>query len=394
MSSNVDVSTIFGKYPKAKLLWDAPAPIEYLDHLTAKVKGHLEFYIKREDYNSGIAFGGNKLRKLEYVVGDALAQGADTLVTTGGVQSNHMRQTTAAANKHGLKTVLAPRDAVPNDSNEYRSLGNVQLSQILGATLLPVGTAEHEAMEYVRNQGGKPYWIPSGASQHPLGGLGYAQCKFICSCQVYNCSIESVPVPITEDVLTYCYCKNHADHRMCPGAFEVIAQEKELGIIFDTILVSCASGSTLGGMVAGFRLAEKTSRNAQPSQTASEPIKRRLIGIQAMTQEKEEITQSVLEIAIKAGSLIGLEPGDITGEEFEIDGRFNAGQYGRLDQKTSDAIKELATLEGIVTDPVYTGKALAAMLHRVRSDEFTTSQRILFVHTGGQSALSAYPELK
>ena len=184
MSNNAELPKTFDQYPKAKLLWKGPAPIEYLDRLTATVNSHLKFYVKREDCNSGLAFGGNKLRKLEYVIGDALAQGVDTLVTTGGVQSNHMRQTTAAANKHGLKTVLTPRDAVSNDSHEYRCLGNVQLNQILGATVLPVGTTEEEAMEYVRKQGGKPYWIPSGASTHPLGGLGYARCKSSGSCQV------------------------------------------------------------------------------------------------------------------------------------------------------------------------------------------------------------------
>ena len=207
-----------------------------------------------------------------------------------------------------------------------------------------------------------------------------------------ECSTRSIQS--THSVPIDCSDKGHTNHQNTVGAFEIIEQEKSLGTVFDTILVSCASGSTLGGMVAGFRLAEKISCNAQPTNSASDFTKRRLIGVQAMTQTREEITGLVLDIAIRTGSLIGLEPGDITGDELEIDGRFNAGQYGRLDEKTSDAIKELARLEGIVTDPVYSGKALAAMLYRVRADEFPTSQRILFVHTGGQSAMSAYPDMK
>ena len=141
-------------------------------------------------------------------------------------------------------------------------------------------------------------------------------------------------------------------------------------------------------MVAGFKLAEKLGYETNKTG------KRRIIGIQATTQAPEEITKLVLEYAVNTGSLLGLSSGDITSEDFEIDSRFNAGQYGKLDVKTSDAIKELARLEGILTDPVYTGKALAAMLHRLRAGELSQSQQILFVHTGGQTAISAYPELK
>jgi 1-aminocyclopropane-1-carboxylate deaminase len=157
---------------------------------------------------------------------------------------------------------------------------------------------------------------------------------------------------------------------------------------FDTIIVTCASGSTLGGMVAGFKLAEKLGFEANRSE------RRRVIGIQAMTQTKEEVTKLILDCATRTGNLLGLASGEISSDDFEIDGRFNAGQYGKLDVQTIDAMKELARLEGILTDPVYTGKAFTAMLHKLRAGEFIHSQQILFVHTGGQAAISAYPELK
>ena len=185
-----------------------------------------------------------------------------------------------------------------------------------------------------------------------------------------------------------------ANHTILAGAFELIHQEKEQGFVFDTIIVSCASGSTLGGMIAGFKLAEKLSTITISPDAQPKLKNRRLIGIQAMTQPKEEITQLVLDIARQTATLLDIRPDDITGDEFEVDDRFNAGQYGRLDDKTTQAIKTLASLEGILTDPVYTGKALAGMLHMAKEGELRKSQNVLFVHTGGAPAMSAYPELK
>lgn len=341
----VNLPPTFAEIPRVKLLFDHPSPLEKLERLSAVLDCGSTFWIKREDCNSGLAYGGNKVRKLEYVIHDALANGADTLVTTGGLQSNHMRQTAAAAARLGFKTVLAPLNAFPSEDEEYRYSGNLQLDHIMDAELLPTDITQHDAMEHVRQNGGTPYWIPAGASAHPLGGLGYAR-----------------------------------------WFFELLEQEKALGINFDTIVVPTASGSTLAGMVAGFKLAKKAGLESISN--------RRFIGIQAMTQSKEEITKLLSGIVHTTGSKIGLEEDNYGANDFEVDSSFNAGRYGKLDARTGEAIKELAKLEGILADPVYTGKALTGLLHKARAGEFAGSKHVLFCHTGGQAALSAYPSLK
>ncbi|KAF2101767.1 1-aminocyclopropane-1-carboxylate deaminase [Rhizodiscina lignyota] len=333
----------FSDIPRKQLLFSQPSAVEKLKRLTGSINDGVSFWIKREDCNSGLAFGGNKVRKLEYILQDAIDQGADTLLTTGGLQSNHMRQTTAAAARLGLKVALLPKDAVASDDAEYRRLGNIQLNAIMSAETFPVGTTMEDAEASIRSRGGRPYFIPSGASTHPLGGLGFAR-----------------------------------------WAFELVEQEKSLGVRFDTIVTSVASGSTLGGMVAGFKLAQKTSADSSP---------RRLIEIQAMTQSLEEIGDLLLSIAQTAAEKIGLKLDDITKDDFEAVGSFHAGAYGRLDDQTSEGIKEFARLEGILTDPVYTGKAITGLLHLAREGEFRGSKNVLFCHTGGQVALSAYPRL-
>lgn len=341
----IDLPSPFADIPRVKLLFDQPTPIEKLERLTTELDSSSTFWIKREDCNSGLAFGGNKVRKLEYVLPDALAAGADTIVTTGGLQSNHMRQTAAAASRLGLKVVLRPMNAVPSNDAEYQYLGNLQLDHMMNAEILPTDTKQEDAMDHVKQSGGTPYWIPAGASTNPFGGLGFAR-----------------------------------------WVFELLKQEEELGVTFDTIIVPTASGSTLAGIIAGFKLAQKNDYVTND--------KRRVIGIQAMTQSREEITKLLLRIAHETGQKLGLDDDEITANDFEVDANFNAGRYGVLDAKTSEGIKELARLEGILTDPVYTGKALAGMLHKARAGEFSGSKNVLFCHTGGQSALSAYPSLK
>jgi 1-aminocyclopropane-1-carboxylate deaminase len=185
-------------------------------------------------------------------------------------------------------------------------------------------------------------WIPSGASTHPLGGLGYAR-----------------------------------------FAFELAAQEKDMDIFFDTIIVSCASGSTLGGIIAGFKLLSKSGGKA-----------RKVIGIDAFADEVGKSATSVLQIAKKTALKIGLLESDILPENVVIDERWNAGSYGFVDDKTEEAIKLMARVEGILIDPVYTGKAFAGLIGKARSGEFVESQNVLFVHTGGVPSLSAYPGLR
>lgn len=324
-------------------------------------------WIKHEDTNSALAYGGNKVRKLEYVLADALAKKATHLVTVGGVQSNSQRQVTAAGNRFGMKTVLTPDEKIGNPSQEdreaYESAGNVQINDVLGAKWKPATVEDREKakqeggdslayevaafreMDRIKSEGGTPYFIPSGASLHVLGGLGFAR-----------------------------------------WAFEVAQQEKELGVRFNVIVVSTASGSTLGGMVAGFKLIGREDAEAG---TAN----RRLIGIQATSCDLSETSRVVVKSGRNTANLIGLQENDIKEEDFELDGRYNAGSYGHLNDETTEAIKMLAKTEGILTDPVYTGKAVAGLLGLVREGTFDLAQNVLFVHTGGSPALSAYPSL-
>src|SRR6476619_7431790 len=225
----------FERYP----LLFGPSPVHRLERLTAHLGG-AAIWAKREDCNSGLAYGGNKMRKLEYLVADALGQGCDTLVSIGGVQSNHTRQVAAAAARTGLKCVLVQESWVEWPDVVYDRVGNIQLSRIMGADVrlvqseFGIGFKEswEQALEDVRSWGGQPYAIPAGASDHPLGGLGFAG-----------------------------------------WADEVAAQEAELGVFFDTIVVCSVTGSTQAGMIAGFAGQERERRvlgidgSARPAET-------------------------------------------------------------------------------------------------------------------------------
>ncbi|KAI9150290.1 1-aminocyclopropane-1-carboxylate deaminase [Paramyrothecium foliicola] len=338
----VDLPAPFDDIPRTKLLYDGPSHIERLDRITAAAGEGTTVWIKRDDCNSGLAFGGNKVRKLEYVLADALAQGADTLVTVGGVQSNHMRQTAAAAARLGLQVALCPRDIATSGKEEYNYSGNVQLNSILGAESFPVGTSEDEAAKALRKRGRKPYTIPPGASTHPFGGLGYAR-----------------------------------------WAFEVLEQEAQLSVTFDVVVTVVGSGSTIGGMIAGFKLADKLGKpNA----------KKRLLGFSIFNRPPQESAELILSIAKTTASKIGLSPDDVTRDDFELNTEFHGGAYGNLDDRTAEGIREVARAEGILLDPVYTGKAFTGLLHAVRNGELK-GKTVLFCHTGGQAALSAYPQL-
>src|SRR5215470_4702867 len=222
-------------FPRYRLMF-GPSPVHPLERLSAHLGG-VNIWAKREDCNAGLAFGGNKVRKLEYLVPDALAQGADTLVSIGGVQSNHTRQVAAVAAKLGLKAVLVQEKWVDWPDVVYDRVGNIQLSRIMGADVrlvdagfgIGVKASWERALDDVRTAGGKPYAIPAGASDHRLGGLGFAN-----------------------------------------WAHEVAGQERELGVFFDTIIVCSVTGSTQAGMIAGF--AALPGANRQP---------RRVLGIDA-----------------------------------------------------------------------------------------------------------------
>ncbi|TVY46437.1 putative 1-aminocyclopropane-1-carboxylate deaminase [Lachnellula occidentalis] len=345
--STVALPEPFASIPKADFLF-GPSPIHHLPRISEALGGKISIWAKREDCNSGIAFGGNKTRKLEYLIPEALEQGCDTLISIGGVQSNHTRQVAGVAAKLGLKAKLVQEHWVEWNDPGYDKVGNIQLSRMMGAApRLDPSTfgIEHKPTlanltQEVIDAGGKPYYIPAGASDHPLGGLGFAR-----------------------------------------WAFEVEAQEKAHGVFFDTIIVCAVTGSTFAGMVAGFKWIEKNGGR-----------KRRVIGIDASAKPKETRDQ-VLRIAKFTGVRIGLEEGDVTAADVELDERYHDGCYGIPGEMTKAAMRFGAQTEGFITDPVYEGKSLAGMMDLVRKGEIQEGSTVLYAHLGGQLALNAYSGL-
>src|SRR5918994_2990146 len=328
----------FARHP----LLFGPSPVHRLDRLTEHLGG-AALWAKREDVNSGIAFGGNKTRKLEYLVADALHTGCDTLVSIGGVQSNHTRQVAAVAARSGLKAVLVQESWVDWPDVVYDRVGNIQLSRIMGADVRLVGEqfgigfkrTWEEAIADVERSGGKPYPIPAGASDHELGGLGFAG-----------------------------------------WAAEVERQERELGVFFDTIIVCSVTGSTQAGMIAGF---------------AAQGQERRVIGIDGSAKPAETHEQ-VARIARRTADLIEVGR-DLRDDEIVLDDRYHAGTYGIPDEGTLEAIRAAGRLEGMITDPVYEGKSMAGMIDLVSRGEIEKGSNVLYAHLGGQPALSAYAGL-
>ncbi len=328
-------------FPRHPLLF-GPSPVHPLERLTAHLGG-ARLWAKRDDCNSGLAYGGNKTRKLEYLVADALAQGCDTLVSIGGVQSNHTRQVAAAAARTGMGCVLVQESWVDWPDVTYDRVGNILLSRLMGADVrlvragFGIGFKEswEQALADVEAAGGKPYAIPAGASDHRLGGLGFAS-----------------------------------------WAREVEAQERELGVFFDTIVVCSVTGSTQAGMVAGFAAGER---------------ERRVLGIDGSARPAETREQ-VARIARTTAELIGLDR-ELRDDEIELDERYHAGTYGIPDEQTLDAMRLAARLEGMITDPVYEGKSMAGMIDLVSRGEIDRGSTVLYAHLGGQPALNAYAAL-
>ncbi|MFX0591856.1 1-aminocyclopropane-1-carboxylate deaminase [Melissospora conviva] len=328
-------------HPRAQLLF-GPSPVHPLERLTAHLGG-ARLWAKREDCNSGLAFGGNKVRKLEYLAADALAKGCDTLVTIGGVQSNHTRAVAAVAARLGLKAVLVQESWVDWPDAVYDKVGNILLSRLMGADVrlikaeFGIGVKEswEAALAEVTRDGGTPYPIPAGASDHPLGGLGFAN-----------------------------------------WAREVEQQERELGVFFDTVVVCSVTGSTQAGMVAGFAAGQRP---------------RRVIGIDASAKPAETRDQ-ILRIARRTADLIDLGR-ELRADEVELDERYHGGTYGIADERTLAAMRLAGRLEGMITDPVYEGKSMAGMIDLVATGEIEAGSNVLYAHLGGQPALNGYSAL-
>ncbi|QPL96773.1 1-aminocyclopropane-1-carboxylate deaminase [Streptomyces clavuligerus] len=332
-------------YERYPLLF-GPSPVHPLERLTERLGG-AELWAKREDCNSPIAYGGNKTRKLEYLVADALAQGCDTLVSIGGVQSNHTRQVAAVAARAGLRCVLVQESWVEWPDSVYDKVGNILVSRLAGAEVrlvradFGIGVKEswERALREVEAAGGRPYAIPAGASDHPLGGLGFAN-----------------------------------------WAYELAGQEEELGVFFDTVVVCSVTGSTQAGMVAGFAALEEAG--GRP---------RRVLGIDASAAPRRTREQ-IGRIARTTGSLIGVER-VVRDAEIELDERYHAGVYGIPDETTLEAMRLAARTEGMITDPVYEGKSMAGLIDLVGRGEIGADSTVLYAHLGGQPALNAYSAL-
>jgi len=329
----------FERYP----LSFGPTPIEKLARLSAHLGDKVTIYAKREDCNSGLAFGGNKIRKLEYIVPDALASGADTLVTIGGVQSNHTRQVAAVAAKLGMKCRLVQESWVPFPDAVYDRVGNILMSRLLGAEIelvdegFDIGIREswERALQDVRDKGGKPYPIPAGASVHKFGGLGFVG-----------------------------------------FAEEVRAQEEDLGFKFDYIVVCTVTGSTHAGMVVG------SSKDGRA---------RNVIGIDA-SGTPEQTHAQVLDIARRTAELVELGT-EIGAEDVVLKTDYAYPAYGVPSAETNDAIRLCARLEGMITDPVYEGKSMQGLIDLVDKNFFPTGSNVLYAHLGGVPAINGYSYL-
>lgn len=326
----------FERYP----LTFGPTPIEFLPRLSEAIGADVEIYAKRDDCNSGLALGGNKLRKLEYIVPDALASGADTLVSIGGVQSNHTRMVAATAAKIGMKCVVIQESWVPHDDAVYDRVGNILLTRLMGADSrlvndgfdIGIRKSWEDALQSVRDSGGKPYAIPAGASVHKYGGLGYVG-----------------------------------------FAEEVRSQEAEMNIKFDYIIVCVVTGSTQAGMIVGF---------------AADDRAHRVIGIDG-SGTPNQLHKQVRGIVDQTADLVGLKRA-VREDEIIINPDYAYPAYGVPSAETNEAIRLAARTEAMITDPVYEGKSMQGMIDLAKKGFFPKGSKILYAHLGGAPALNGY----
>ncbi len=338
MSNNIDrlIKEKLSMWPTAGLAL-LPTPIHPIKNFGAMLEGQ-DLGLKRDDL-TGLEGGGNKTRKLDYLVGDALKIGADMLVTVGAIQSNHTRQTAAAAAKNNMKCALLHYGWTKDSGPNYRKVGNIFLSSMMGADLFIDETIRPiedqgpltDFVEYLKNQGHKPYLIDGGASDHHLGTLGYLGC-----------------------------------------AQEIVEQCNERGFQFDYVVQCTGSSSTQAGLVAGFKAMEQ---------------KTRVIGI---ADDEETIIKRgrVLKLANDVLKLTGIRA-KVMANDVEIIAA-DKSHYGERDAKTMDAIRLFAQKEALIADPVYEGKAIRGLLELNQQGRFEKGSKILLMHLGGSPAIHAY----
>ncbi|MEM9335800.1 MAG: D-cysteine desulfhydrase [Pseudomonadota bacterium] len=331
------LSSQLESFPRSRLA-HLPTPLEFLPRLTKHLGGP-DIYVKRDDC-TGLGSGGNKTRKLEFVMAEAIAAGATVVITQGAVQSNHARQTAAAACKLGLRCELLFENRVSEPEHDYLNSGNVLLDRMFGAAIrhYPKGTDMNDAMTSVadewRAKGETPFVIPGGAS-NTTGALGYVDC-----------------------------------------ARELLVQADEIGIPLDHVVHATGSAGTQAGLVAGFRV----SGSAVPVLG---------IGVNAPQDVQEA---RVFDLACKTASLLG-SPDAVAREDVVADCNYIGDGYGISTPAMVEAVLLLARLEGLLFDPVYSGKALAGFIDLVGQGHFSSASSVVFLHTGGAAALFAYNAL-
>lgn len=324
------------KFPRANLA-HLPTPLELMPRLSEHLGGP-DIYVKRDDC-TGLASGGNKTRKLEFSMGEALAQGADTIITVGAVQSNHVRQTAAAACKLGLACEVMLEHRVQQPSDVYSNSGNVFLDRIYGANLreYPAGTDFNAAMieiaDEVSAKGGTPYYVPGGAS-NAVGALGYVEC-----------------------------------------GIELLSQCEQQELVLDHVVTATGSAGTHAGLAVGLR-----------GSGSDLPILG--FGVNAPQDIQEE---RVFKLAVETADLVSA-PGCVTRDDIIADCNYIGPGYGEPTESMNEAILMLARQEGLLFDPVYSGKALAGLIDYVRKGRFSKGQKIVFLHTGGSAGLFAYAD--
>lgn len=327
-----------GEYPRV-VLSHLPTPIEELPNLGRDLGGP-GIFIKRDDC-TGLAMGGNKSRHLEFYLGEAGRRGADTVLITGAVQSNYVRMAAAAARRLGMDCHIQLEERVPGVDTLYRTSGNVLLDRVLGATLhsYPAGEDEEGAdnrldgiAEELRRGGAKPYAIRLGPSHRPLGALGYVI-----------------------------------------AAGEILEQLRASGLGIDEVVVASGSGATHMGLLFGLR--------ALGSAIA-------VTGI-CVRREAEKQRPRLIETAAALARMLGMEP-VVEPDDIRLVDDLLAPGYGRTNDRTLEAIRMMAHCEGILLDPVYTGKAAAGMIRLIRQRTLEGTAKVLFIHTGGTPALFGY----
>lgn len=316
-----------------------PTPLEPLDNLS-KLLGGPKIWIKRDDA-TGLATGGNKTRKLEFLLADALQKKADIIITQGATQSNHVRQTIAGAAKLGLKAKVLLEKRVTDFGEDYQRSGNVQLDLLLGGDIvahLPGGTDMQQAMEdyaaELREQGHNPYVIPGGGS-NAIGALGYAAC-----------------------------------------AEELLYQSSQLRLRIDHVVHATGSTGTQAGLVAGF-----TATNSHIPVLG--------ISVRAPKAKQEE---NVWNLASRTRELLGV-PGDLSRETVVANSDYVGDGYGLPTESMLEALRLLAQHEGILLDPVYSGKGMAGLIDLIRKGHFRKDDNVVFIHTGGSAGLFGYRQV-